>query len=113
MGALGSPERLKGYIERYESWCDPETPAFHYGTHYSSGAFVLYYLIRMEPYTSLHIELQGGRFDITDRLFHSVQRTWEHCNTMQSEAASPSNPRSKPNLKVEHSPLMNGLNLLR
>jgi len=61
MGALGTKERLESFIERYDSWCDPDTPAFHYGTHYSSGAFVLYYLIRLEPFTSLHIDLQARR----------------------------------------------------
>ena len=34
---------------------------FHYGTHYSNAAGVLHYLVRMEPFTSLHIELQSGR----------------------------------------------------
>lgn len=37
---------------------------FHYGTHYSNAAGVLHYLVRMEPFTSLHIELQSGRYDI-------------------------------------------------
>jgi len=85
MGAQGSEERLDVYRQRYESWCDPDTPPFHYGTHYSSGAFVSYYMIRCEPFTSLHIQLQGGRFDISDRLFHSVARCWEHCTTLTSE----------------------------
>jgi hypothetical protein len=34
---------------------------FHYGTHYSNSAGVLHYLVRVEPFTSLHIELQSGR----------------------------------------------------
>ena len=38
MGAMGDAARLAAYKERYESWCDPETPPFHYGTHYSSGS---------------------------------------------------------------------------
>jgi hypothetical protein len=36
--------------------------AFHYGTHYSSAAIVLYYLLRMQPFTEQHVRLQvGGR----------------------------------------------------
>jgi hypothetical protein len=35
---------------------------FHYGTHYSNSAGVLHYLVRVEPFTSLHIELQSGRY---------------------------------------------------
>ena len=30
------------------------------GTHYSSAATVLYYLIRMEPFTKYNLHLQGG-----------------------------------------------------
>ena len=37
-------------------------PRFHYGTHYSNAAGVMHYLIRCEPFTSLHISLQNGRY---------------------------------------------------
>jgi len=40
---------------------------FFYGTHYSSAANVLFYMIRMEPFTTLHIALQSGKFDHPDR----------------------------------------------
>lgn len=40
---------------------------FHYGTHYSNAAGVLHFLLRLEPFTSLHIGLQSGRFDHADR----------------------------------------------
>lgn len=35
---------------------------FHYGTHYSNAAGVMHYLIRTEPFTTLHIQLQSGRW---------------------------------------------------
>lgn len=35
---------------------------FHYGTHYSNSAGVMHYLIRTEPFTTLHIQLQSGRY---------------------------------------------------
>jgi WD40 repeat protein len=38
---------------------------------------VLHYLVRMEPFTSLHIELQSGRFDVADRQFNSIPQTWK------------------------------------
>lgn len=34
-------------------------------------------MIRMEPFTSLHIKLQSGRFDVTERQFISFVSTWE------------------------------------
>ena len=52
-------------VTRYESFEDPTgtTDKFHYGTHYSNAAGVMHYMIRMEPFTSLHIQLQSGRWD--------------------------------------------------
>lgn len=34
-------------------------PPFHHGTHYSTSAYVLWFLVRLEPFTSLHIHLQA------------------------------------------------------
>lgn len=49
---------------RYESFEDPAGTIgkFHYGTHYSNAAGVMHYLIRVEPFTSLHVQLQSGRY---------------------------------------------------
>lgn len=64
---------------KYDGFEDPSglIPKFHYGTHYSNSAGVLHYMIRVEPFTSLHIELQSGRFDVADRQFHSIPQTWK------------------------------------
>ena len=40
---------------------------------------VLFYLIRMEPFTAMNRNLQGGRFDHADRLFSNVAATWDNC----------------------------------
>ena len=78
IGALNE-KRAKEIKERYDLFVDPSgtIPKFHYGTHYSTAAGVLHYLLRMEPFTSLHIKLQSGRFDVADRQFHSFVRTWD------------------------------------
>ena len=60
-------------------------PPFHYGTHYSTAGFVLWYLLRLEPYTALHIHLQDGRFDKPDRLFDSIAATYTGCTTNASD----------------------------
>ncbi|KAL1924319.1 uncharacterized protein VTP21DRAFT_7354 [Calcarisporiella thermophila] len=80
IGAL-EPRRLSQFLERYESFEDPSgrVRKFHYGTHYSSAATVASYLLRMEPFTSVHIALQGGKFDHADRQFHSMDSTWHSC----------------------------------
>lgn len=81
MGGLG-PERAQQFRERYEALKtsyvnDEEPPPFHYGTHYSCAAYVLYYLMRLEPFSRLALSLQGGRFDVADRLFHNVGSSWK------------------------------------
>ncbi|XP_047153062.1 BEACH domain-containing protein C2-like [Vigna umbellata] len=75
IGAL-NPDRLKKFQERYSSFDDPVIPKFHYGSHYSSAGTVLYYLIRVEPFTTLAIKLQGGKFDHADRMFSDIFATW-------------------------------------
>ncbi|XP_012083537.1 BEACH domain-containing protein C2 isoform X2 [Jatropha curcas] len=75
VGAL-NPDRLKKFQERYSSFDDPVIPKFHYGSHYSSAGTVLYYLVRVEPFTTLSIQLQGGKFDHADRMFSDVTATW-------------------------------------
>ncbi|XP_011034742.1 PREDICTED: uncharacterized protein LOC105132766 [Populus euphratica] len=76
LGAL-NPDRLKKFQERYSSFDDPVIPKFHYGSHYSSAGTVLYYLARVEPFTTLSIELQGGKFDHADRMFSDIAATWK------------------------------------
>jgi hypothetical protein len=49
---------------------------FHHGSHYSNAGVVLFWLLRQEPFTSLHLELQGGRFDHPERLFSSLPDAW-------------------------------------
>ncbi|XP_028776828.1 BEACH domain-containing protein C2 [Neltuma alba] len=75
VGALNS-DRLKKFQERYSNFDDPVIPKFHYGSHYSSAGTVLYYLVRVEPFTTLAIQLQGGKFDHADRMFSDIGATW-------------------------------------
>ncbi|KAF2366372.1 protein of unknown function DUF4704 [Trinorchestia longiramus] len=77
MGAQ-TPDRLEQFRKRYREWDDPsgETPPYHYGTHYSSAMIVSSYLVRMEPFTQHFLRLQGGHFDLADRMFHSLKEAW-------------------------------------
>ncbi|KAK6138409.1 hypothetical protein DH2020_027883 [Rehmannia glutinosa] len=75
IGALNA-ERLQKFQERYSSLEDPVIPKFLYGSHYSTAGTVLYYLTRVEPFTTLSIQLQGGRFDHADRMFSDIAATW-------------------------------------
>uniref|UniRef100_S4R477 Neurobeachin like 2 n=1 Tax=Petromyzon marinus TaxID=7757 RepID=S4R477_PETMA len=74
-----SERNAKEVKDRYENFEDTTgtTGKFHYGTHYSNAAGVMHYMIRVEPLTTLHIQLQSGRFDCADRQFHSIPATWQ------------------------------------
>ena len=60
-------------------------PPFHYGSHYSTMGFVLWYLVRYEPFTSLNIWMQDGRFDKTDRIFDTMEMCYKGVTTNQSD----------------------------
>nr|AYV89248.1 lipopolysaccharide-responsive and beige-like anchor [Tetranychus evansi] len=75
IGALNS-ERRAEFIERYNSWDNSHIPAFHYGTHYSTAAFTLGWLIRLEPFHSAYLALQDGRLENESRLFTSIRDAW-------------------------------------
>nr|GMD65017.1 BEACH domain-containing protein C2 [Ipomoea batatas] len=76
VGALNA-DRLEKFQERYSSFDDPVIPKFHYGSHYSTAGSVMYYLVRVEPFTTLSIQLQGGKFDHADRMFSDIAATWK------------------------------------
>lgn len=96
MGAQTN-NRLVQFQKRFAEWDDPtgSTPAYHYGTHYSSAMIVASYLVRTEPFTQVFLRLQvswpitrrpatfnampffqGGHFDLADRMFHSIKDSW-------------------------------------
>uniref|UniRef100_F1KPT4 Putative neurobeachin homolog n=1 Tax=Ascaris suum TaxID=6253 RepID=F1KPT4_ASCSU len=78
VGAL-SEARRKFFQERYSSWEHESIPPFHYGTHYSTQAFTLNWLLRVEPFTTMFLHFQSGKFDHSNRLFHSIAEAWESC----------------------------------
>jgi hypothetical protein len=88
MGAQ-NPARLQEYIDRFESFTGDggpgEIPPFHYGSHYSTMVgVVLHYLVRLQPFASLHCDVQEG-FDVPDRLFSSVPHTYYQNTHVLSE----------------------------
>ncbi|XP_004680724.1 PREDICTED: WD repeat- and FYVE domain-containing protein 4 [Condylura cristata] len=79
MGAQTKERKLK-FIQRFKEVEKTEgdmTVQCHYCTHYSSAIIVASYLVRMPPFTQAFCSLQGGSFDVADRMFHSVKNTWE------------------------------------
>lgn len=48
IGAL-NPEKLKRFLDIYKG----NMKSHLYGSHYSTSLFILYYLVRLEPFTTL------------------------------------------------------------
>lgn len=78
MGSLGNQDRTSLFMERFNSFSsNDDTPSFHFGSHYSNPGIVLHYLIRLFPYSEGAKELQGGQFDLPDRLFTSIGESFQ------------------------------------
>ena len=89
MGALNET-RLREFLDRFHSFeentISTGIPAFMYGSHYSTMVgVVLHFLVRLQPFAALHQEMQNGHFDVPDRLFSSVPRSFLHNTTQLSE----------------------------
>jgi hypothetical protein len=119
-----NPSRKQYFEERHANWEHDSIPPFHYGTHYSTSAFALNWLLRLvslrpfftfliflfpnekiiihvelenntisvlsvclsqEPYTTLFLNLQGGKFDYPNRLFTSMALAWRNCQRDTSD----------------------------
>lgn len=87
IGAL-NPDRLEGFMERYNAMEGGDIPKFMYGSHYSNVGTVLNYLVREEPFAELAARLQGGHFDWADRLFYSIEEAWTRVLTSTGDLKS-------------------------
>ena len=75
IGALNN-DRLQTLQKLYKDSSEDDPFLCLYRFHYSAPAYVISYLIRKEPFTTLHIQLQKGKFDYPNRLFYSISSTW-------------------------------------
>ncbi|KAI0700338.1 beach-domain-containing protein [Cytidiella melzeri] len=80
MGAL-TPSRKEAAEARYAALESVDEKPFHYGTHFSSSMIVCHFLIRLEPFSHMFKTLQGGDWDLPDRLFSDMRRAWESASS--------------------------------
>lgn len=79
IGSLNQSKREEAK-KRYDMMSPMEEMIpFHYGSHYSNCGSISYYLLRLEPFSSEAKKLQGGNFDVADRLFHGIEASWNSC----------------------------------
>ena len=63
----------------------PNQLPYFYGTHYSNATYVSHYLTRIFPFAFISIEIQGEKFDDKDRLFTSMQKTFESAMSLKDD----------------------------
>ncbi|KZT25814.1 beach-domain-containing protein [Neolentinus lepideus HHB14362 ss-1] len=76
MGALTEARAVDAF-QRYQNLESVGEKPFHYGTHFSSSMIVCHFLIRLSPFTHMFKTLQGGDWDLADRLFSDMARAYD------------------------------------
>ena len=56
---------------------------YYFTQHFSTSGYLLFYLLRLNPFTYSLIELQSGKFDLPERLFSSLKNLLAFLNTIQ------------------------------
>jgi hypothetical protein len=74
LGEIGE-QRFREIVDRRER-LDPGEVYYRWTSYCSSPLCVYLWLLRMEPFTSLHIRMQSGKFDHPARLFMSIADSW-------------------------------------
>ncbi len=55
---------------------------YFYGSHYSNATYTSHFLTRIFPFTFTMLEIQGGKFDVSERLFLNIINSF---NSISSE----------------------------
>lgn len=84
IGTLNS-NRLQELKQKYRSFKMIGIEPYLFSSGYSCPLSVYLWLLRMEPFASLHIEIQSGKFDHAARLFISIANAWKLSTTHQND----------------------------
>ena len=75
-----NPERLKNLIAKLQNGS-----GYLYNSAPSNINSVCFYLVRLEPFTSIHINFQNGKFDHPSRLFKSIEELFSSVNNASND----------------------------
>ncbi|EAY07312.1 Beige/BEACH domain containing protein [Trichomonas vaginalis G3] len=84
VGAL-TEQRLQEILQKVEDMKSFGQPAYMYSSYAVCPLSVFLWLIRLEPFTKLHVDLQGGRFDHAARLFNSLYEAYKLITTLLND----------------------------
>ena len=77
--------RLKDLIKKRDDLENISDETYLYSCGFSSPLTVYLFLMRVEPFTRLHIDAQGGRFDHASRLFTSIGKAFKMACTQVND----------------------------
>lgn len=77
-----SREKIKRSLEFAKQDTDH---IYNFGTHYSAGGIILHYLLRIQPFTTESLNLHRGSFDLADRLFLSLSKSFQSTQVSSSD----------------------------
>ena len=84
----GAETRKTNFLEHWKIMEEDEEkqPNYdRYGTHYSTSLYVSYYLVRNFPFSNIRIELQGSKFDDPNRLFLTLENSFNMALTQKTD----------------------------
>ena len=69
------------FLSKTDNYNAEDNSIIH-GNHYSTSAYVLFYLMRANPFTNNMIKFQSNNFDIADRQYSDINQTIFLCQKM-------------------------------
>ena len=84
MGALNE-SRLDYLIKREKEMVEFTDSRYLYSCYSISPFLVYHWMLRVEPFTTLHIEVQGKRFDHAARQFYSIPISYKNASTQLND----------------------------
>ena len=85
--SLQTEESKKAFEDKYYVFKEMGTQLTH-SNHYSSAAYIYFYLTRINPFTNGMIKFQGNVFEIPERQFMSVYDTIKLCTSTSNNRES-------------------------
>ena len=81
--SIQDDEKIELYLSNKHNYLSGENSISH-GNHYSTSAYICFYLMRANPFTNNMIRFQSNSFDIPDRQYTDMKQTIFLCQEMKN-----------------------------
>ena len=73
----------KNYLDKVSSYLN-NSDALSHGNHYSTLAYLCFYLMRTNPFTNIMIKFQSNNFDVPERQYTDIKNTIILCQELEN-----------------------------